>query len=139
MCLVQHFYCVTEEAEGKKLKWHVPCKTEINDNDFLWKKSNSIIGRTKKNRWENLKHNYVAFQLPRNCIQTIASLFFLRNKFPFIHRVAALLFQSQTRTIKNCWTRNFSLQYQYILQPTVLENKQTYQLDGVKLTKHFNL
>ena len=83
-----------------------------NRNKWQWlffKKSNSIIGRTKKNRWENLKHNYVALQLPRNCIQTIASLFFLRNKFPFIHRVAALLFQSQTRTIKNCWTRVISL------------------------------
>ena len=36
-------------------------------------------------------------------------------------------------TPKNCLTCNFSLQYQYILQPTVLENKETYQLDGVKL------
>ena len=50
-----------------------------------------------------------------------------------------LLFLSQTMTPKNCLTCSFSLQYQYILQPTVLENKETYQLDGVKLTQHFIL
>ena len=50
-----------------------------------------------------------------------------------------LLFHSKNMTPKNCLTYNFSLQYQYILQPTVLENKETYQLDGVKLTQHFIL
>ena len=44
-----------------------------------------------------------------------------------------LLFHSENTTPKNCLTCNFSLQYQYILQPTVLENKETYQLDGVNL------
>ena len=48
------------------------------------------VTEQKQNRSENLKHNYVAFQLPRNCIQNVASLFFLRNNFPFIRRVAAL-------------------------------------------------
>ena len=50
-----------------------------------------------------------------------------------------LLFHSKIMTPKNCLTCNFSLQYQYILQPTVLENKETYQLDGVKLMQHFIL
>ena len=50
-----------------------------------------------------------------------------------------LLFHSKNMTPKNCLTYNFSLQYQYILQPTVLENKETYQLDGVKLMQHFIL
>ena len=50
-----------------------------------------------------------------------------------------LLFHPKNMTPKNCLTYNFSLQYQYILQPTVLENKETYQLDGVKLTQHFIL
>ena len=50
-----------------------------------------------------------------------------------------LLFHSQNMTPKNCLTCNFSLQYQYVLQPIVLENKETYQLDGVKLTQHFIL
>ena len=59
--------------------------------------------------------------------------------FPIIHRVSLLLFHSENMTPKNCLTCNFSLQYQYILQPTVLENKETYQLDGVKLTQHFIL
>ena len=35
-----------------------------------------------------------------------------------------LLFHSKNMTPKNCLTYNFSLQYQYILQPTVLENKE---------------
>ena len=38
---------MTEEAESKKMKWHFPRKTEMNDDDFLWKKGNGIIGRTK--------------------------------------------------------------------------------------------
>ena len=42
-----------------------------------------------------------------------------------------LLFHSKNMTPKNCLTYNFSLQYQYILQPTVLKSKETYQLDGV--------
>ena len=50
-----------------------------------------------------------------------------------------LLFHSKNMIPKNCLTDNFSLQYQYILQPTFLENKETYQLDGVKLTQHFIL
>ena len=50
-----------------------------------------------------------------------------------------LLFHAENTTPKNCLTFNFTLQYQYILQPTVLENKETYQLDGVKLTQHFIL
>ena len=50
-----------------------------------------------------------------------------------------LLFHSKNTTPKNCLTCSFSLQYQYILQPTVLENKETCQLDGVKLTQHFIL
>ena len=59
--------------------------------------------------------------------------------FPIIHRVSAFIFHSKNMTPKNCLTCNFSLQYQYILQPTFLENKETYQLDGVKLMQHFIL
>ena len=51
----------------------------------------------------------------------------------------SLLFHLKNMTPKNCLTCNFSLQYQYILQSRVLENKETYQLDGVKLTQHFSL
>ena len=43
----------------------------------------------KQNRLENLKHNYVAFQLPRDCTKNITYLFFLNNNFPFTHHVAA--------------------------------------------------
>ena len=50
-----------------------------------------------------------------------------------------LPFLFKNMTPKNCLTYNFSPQYQYILQPTVLENKETYQLDGVKLMQHFIL
>ena len=38
VCLVQYFDRMTEEAESNKLKWHFPCKTEMNDDDFLQKK-----------------------------------------------------------------------------------------------------
>ena len=104
-----------------------------------WKKSNSLIGETK-NRLKNLKHNYVAFSLPCNLNKKhgIFMFFFFFKDFRFknlifrfIHRVSAFK--------KNCLTCSFSLQYQYILQPTVLENKESYQLDGVKLTQHFIL
>ena len=50
-----------------------------------------------------------------------------------------LIFYSKNMTPKNCLTYNFTLQYQYILQPTVLENKETYQLDNVKLMQYFLL
>ena len=50
-----------------------------------------------------------------------------------------LIFHSKNMTPKNCLTYNFTLQYQYILQPTVLENKETYQLDNVKLMQYFLL
>ena len=102
-------------------------------------KSNSLISETK-NRFKNLKHNYVAFSLPCNLNKKhgIFMFFFFFKDFRFknlifrfIHRVSAFK--------KNCLTCSFSLQYQYILQPTVLENKETYQLDGVKLTQHFIL
>ena len=38
VCLLQYFDRMTEEAESNKLKWHFPCKTEMNDDDFLQKK-----------------------------------------------------------------------------------------------------
>ena len=50
--------------------------------------------------------------------------------FPIIHRVSAFIFHSKNMTPKNCLTYNFSQRYQYILQPTFLENKETYQLDA---------
>ena len=50
-----------------------------------------------------------------------------------------LIFYSKNMTPKNCLTYNFTLQYQYILQPTVLENKETYQLNNVKLMQYFLL
>ena len=112
-----------------------------------WKKSNSLIGETK-NRLKNLKQNYVTFSLPCNLNKKhgIFMFFFflkisdLRIWFSGSFIAYLLLpFHSQTMTPKNCLTCNFSLQYRYILQPTVLENKATYQLDGVKLTQHFIL
>ena len=45
-----------------------------------------------------------------------------------------LLFHSQTMTPKNVLTYNFSPRYQYILQPTVLENKET--VNETNLTQH---
>ena len=42
---------------------------------------NFLIG--KKNCSENPKHHYVAFQLPRNTIKSIASLFFLHDRKNF--------------------------------------------------------
>ena len=72
-------------------------------------------------------------------------LFFLKDFrfnnliFPFMHRVSAFILSLPDSRLKNYLTCNFSLQLQYILQPSVLENKETYQLDGVKLTQHFIL
>ena len=59
--------------------------------------------------------------------------------FPILYRVFAFTLSLWEYDTKNLLTCNFSLQYQYILQPTVLENKETYQLDGVKLMQHFFL
>ena len=111
-----------------------------------WKKCNSLIGETK-NRLENLRQNYFTSWLPRNLNEKHDILMFLFLKisdlkiwfFGSFIAYLLLLFQSQTMTPKNCLTCSFTLQYQYILQPTVLENKETYQLDGVKLTQHFIL
>ena len=89
-----------------------------------WKKSNSLIGETK-NHLKNLKHNYVAFSLPCNLNKKhgIFMFFFFFKDFRFknlifrfIHRVSAFK--------KNCLTCSFSLQYQYILQPTVWRIKK---------------
>ena len=51
--------------------------------------------------------------------------------FRFIHRLSDFTLSLPDYDTKNCLTCDFTLQYQYILQPTVLENKETYQLDGV--------
>ena len=110
------------------------------------KKSTSFIAKTK-NRLENLKQDHVPFQLPRNLLKKHGNfiLFFQKDFrlnnliFPFMHRVSASILSLLDSTTKNCSTCNFSLQYQYILQQTVLENKETYQLDGVKLMRHFPL
>ena len=75
---------MTEEAESKKMKWHFPRKTEMHDNDFLWKKGNGIIGRTKTKSFGKPKTT-----LSSNRIKNIASSFFLHKNFAFIHRVAA--------------------------------------------------
>ena len=63
MCLLQYFNWLTEEVESKKLKWQ--------------------FSNRKKNCSENPKHHYVAFQLPRNSIKSIASLFFLHDRKNF--------------------------------------------------------
>ena len=61
--LLQYFNWSTEEVESKKLKWQ--------------------FSNRKKNCSENPKHHYVAFQLPRNSIKNIASLFFLHDRKNF--------------------------------------------------------
>ena len=56
-----------------------------------------------------------------------------------MHRVSASILSLPDSTPNDYLTCNFFLQYQYIFQQTVLENKETYQLDGVKLMRHFPL
>ena len=56
---------------------------------FCEKKVTASSVEQKQNRSENLKQHYVAFQFPSNRIKNIASSFFLRKNFAFIHRVAA--------------------------------------------------
>ena len=101
-----------------------------------WKKCNSLIGETK-NRLENLRQNYFTSWLPRNLNEKHDILMFLFLKisdlkiwfFGSFIAYLLLLFHSQTMTPRNCLKCSFPLQYQYILQPTVLENKETYQID----------
>ena len=63
--------------------------------------------------------------------------FFLKNFrfknliFRFIHHVSAFTLSLPDYNNKELFNVQFL--------PTVLENKETYQLDGVKLTKHFIL
>ena len=68
----------------------------MNGNLTSGKKVNSFTAKTE-NRLEDLKQNYVAFQLPRNLNKIMASscsFFFFINfrfknlNFPFMHRVS---------------------------------------------------
>ena len=76
----------------------------------------------------------MAFQLPRNLNKKHGIFMFFFKKISdlniWISRsyiwYLLLLFHSQTLTIRNCLTCSFSLHYQYILQPTVLANRETY-------------
>ena len=122
-------------------KWNdtFPAKQKWMTMTFCEKKVTASSVEQKQNRSGNLKHHYVAFQFPSNRIKNIAPRsFYMKISHSYIVWLL-LLFQSQTRTLKNCLTCNFSLQNQYIFQSTVLENKATCQHNGIGLTQYFIL
>ena len=100
----------------------------MNDNLTRGKKLTALLLKQKIGL-ENVKQDYVAFLPPRNLNKKSwhFHVLFLKKKFrfknlnfPFVHCVSAF-----TLSLPD--------------SPTVLENKETYQLDGVKLTQHFIL